>query len=58
MTSGRILGEHFNRFGKPKRGFPNEQAARRFKQKSNQTKHLHHYRCSFCGQWHLANDGR
>lgn len=48
----RILGEHFNRNGKPKKAFPTQAAAYKFIR-------AHHldaesYACTFCGRYHLA----
>jgi hypothetical protein len=52
----RIVGSHFNRDGKPKRGYKSERVAREEAARFGKT----YYRCDFCDRFHLAseNDGR
>jgi hypothetical protein len=47
----RLLGEHFKRDGKPKRGFATHAQALVEMERSNKA---HAYRCKFCRQWHVA----
>jgi hypothetical protein len=48
----RIVGSHFNRDGKPKRGYENERVAREEAARFGMT----YYRCDFCDRFHLASD--
>ncbi len=50
MTERRLVGEHFNRDGLPKRGFPDYLTAYMIGLEHD----LVAYECSVCGQWHLA----
>ncbi|MDP9187832.1 MAG: hypothetical protein M3O25_01120 [Actinomycetota bacterium] len=50
--SGRIVGSHFNRDGKPKRAYSSESAARREAQRFG----MSFYRCDVCGKFHLASE--
>ena len=47
----RLLGEHFNRDGQPKRGFDTYLSAYMTGLEYDMTA----YECSFCGKWHLAS---
>ena len=47
----RIVPDHFNSDGRPKRAYPNEQVARAEAQRFGKT----FYRCEFCGKYHLAS---
>lgn len=47
----RIVGSHFNRDGKPKRGYVSEQVAKREAARFGMT----YYRCDVCERYHLAS---
>lgn len=47
----RVLGEHFNRDGRPKRAYPDYLTAYMLGQEYGLTA----YECTFCGKWHLAS---
>jgi len=47
----RLLGEHFNRDGRPKRAYPDYLTAYMLGQEYGLTA----YECTFCGKWHLAS---
>ena len=47
----RIVPSHFNREGKPKRGYPSESVAREEAARLG----MSFYRCDFCSRWHLAS---
>ena len=49
--SKRIVPDHFNSDGRPKRGYPSEQVARAEAQRFGKT----YYRCEFCSKYHLAS---
>lgn len=49
----RILGEHFNRDGTPKKSFGSQKAAIKFIDQ-NPKQPLKAYRCEFCKKWHVA----
>jgi len=51
MVSRRIVGSHFNKEGKPKRGYVKEQVARAEAARLGKT----YYRCDFCDRFHLAS---
>lgn len=55
MGQGRMVAEHFNQNGKPKRGFPNMEAAKKFLSRQGWTGLYRSYECSFCGKWHIAS---
>jgi hypothetical protein len=46
----RIVPSHFNKDGKPKRGYVNEEVARAEAARFGKT----YYRCDFCNRYHLA----
>jgi hypothetical protein len=50
MAEHRIVGSHFNKDGKPKRGYEREEAARAEAARLGMT----YYRCDFCDRFHLA----
>lgn len=54
MGRSRLVGEHFTVRGEPKKPFDDREAAL----KAAVTHHMKHYRCSFCGKWHLAKTRR
>ena len=47
----RIVPDHFNSDGRPKRAYPDEQVARIEAQRLG----MSYYRCDFCGKYHLAS---
>lgn len=47
----RIVPSHFNRDGKPKRGYPKESEARDEAARLG----MGFYLCDFCNRWHLAS---
>jgi hypothetical protein len=51
MAERRIVGSHFNKDGKPKRGYIKEEVAKaeaaRFR--------MSYYRCDVCDRFHLAS---
>ena len=47
----RIVGEHFNAQGKPKRGYSSERTAREEAKRFGKT----YYRCGVCEKYHLAS---
>ena len=47
----RIVGEHFNAQGAPKRGYSSERKAREEAKRFGKT----YYRCGVCGKFHLAS---
>jgi hypothetical protein len=51
MTMGRIVGSHFNKDGKPKRGYTSEAKAKAEAARFGKT----YYRCDFCDRFHLAS---
>jgi hypothetical protein len=51
MTESRIVGSHFNKDGKPKRGYTSESVARAEAARFGMT----YYRCDVCDRFHLAS---
>jgi hypothetical protein len=51
MAQRRIVGSHFNRDGKPKRGYVRESVARQEAARLGMT----YYRCDFCDRFHLTS---
>jgi hypothetical protein len=49
--SRRIVPSHFNRDGKPKRGYVKEEVARKEAARLGMT----YYRCDFCDRFHLSS---
>ncbi|MGH2984740.1 MAG: hypothetical protein ACRDK5_10900 [Solirubrobacterales bacterium] len=47
----RIVPSHFNKDGKPKRGYVKEEVARAEAARLGMT----YYRCDFCDRFHLAS---
>jgi hypothetical protein len=47
----RLVGEHFNRDGKPKRGYASERVAKREAARFGKA----YYRCEICQRFHLAS---
>jgi hypothetical protein len=47
----RIVPSHFNKDGKPKRGYAREELARAEATRLGKT----YYRCDFCNRFHLAS---
>lgn len=47
----RLVGEHFNPRGEPKRGYSSERTARQEAARFGKT----YYRCSVCNKFHLAS---
>jgi hypothetical protein len=47
----RIVPSHFNKGGKPKRGYVKEEVARAEATRFRKT----YYRCDFCNRFHLAS---
>lgn len=46
----RIVGEHFNPRGEPKRGYSSERRAKEEAKRFGKA----YYRCGVCGKFHLA----
>lgn len=53
MAERRIVGSHFNKDGKPKRGYVKEDVARAEAARFGMT----YYRCDVCDRFHLASRG-
>jgi hypothetical protein len=51
----RLIAEHFNVLGKPKRSFSSREAALEF---SLYTEDQMPYECSFCGKWHNGKNSK
>lgn len=51
MEQRRIVPSHFNKDGKPKRGYTSEAVARAEADRLGKT----YYRCDFCDRFHLAS---
>jgi hypothetical protein len=51
MTERRIVGSHFNRQGKPKRGYIKEEVAKAEAARFGMT----YYRCDVCEKFHLTS---
>ena len=51
MGPRRLVGSHFNRDGKPKRGYVKEEVARAEAARLGMT----YYRCDFCDRFHLTS---
>jgi hypothetical protein len=49
----RLVPSHFNRDGKPKRGYVKEEVARAEAARFGKA----YYRCDFCARFHLASLG-
>jgi hypothetical protein len=49
--TGRIVGSHFNRDGRPKRAYSSESDARREAKRFG----MAYYRCDVCSKFHLAS---
>jgi hypothetical protein len=47
----RIVGSHFNKDGKPKRGYTKESVARQEAARLG----MNYYRCDFCDRFHLTS---
>lgn len=57
----RIISEHFNDFGKPKKSYPTRTAALKAAQQQIIEKYwtgLEPYKCSFCGEYHVGHAKR
>jgi hypothetical protein len=52
MEPRRIVGSHFNKDGRPKRGYTSEAVARAEAARLGMT----YYRCDFCDRFHLASE--
>lgn len=52
--AGRIVGEHFNASGQPKRGYSSEHVAKREAARFGKA----YYRCEVCNKFHLASPDR
>jgi len=50
----RIVGEHFNPRGEPKRGYSSERKAKEEAKRFGKS----YYRCGVCGKFHLASPPR
>lgn len=48
--AARLVGEHFNRDGKPKRAYASERLAKKEAARFGKT----YYRCEVCQKFHLA----
>jgi hypothetical protein len=51
MASRRIVGSHFNKDGKPKRGYAKESVAKAEAARFG----MSYYRCDFCDRFHLSS---
>ena len=51
MAERRIVGSHFNKDGRPKRGYKREDVARAEAARLRMT----YYRCDFCDRFHLSS---
>jgi hypothetical protein len=51
MAERRIVGSHFNRQGKPKRGYAKEEVAKAEAARFGMT----YYRCDVCEKFHLTS---
>jgi hypothetical protein len=51
MEPRRLVPSHFNKDGKPKRGYASEAVARAEADRLGMT----YYRCDFCDRFHLAS---
>jgi hypothetical protein len=51
MEQRRMVGSHFNKHGKPKRGYASEAVARAEAVRLDMT----YYRCDFCDRFHLTS---
>jgi hypothetical protein len=51
MAQRRLVGSHFNRDGKPKRGYAKEEDAKAEAARLGMT----YYRCDFCNRFHLTS---
>ncbi len=51
MGERRLVGSHFNKDGKPKRGYVREEVAKAEAARLGMT----YYRCDFCDRYHLAS---
>jgi hypothetical protein len=51
MEPRRLVGSHFNKDGKPKRGYAKEEVARAEAARLGMT----YYRCDFCDRFHLTS---
>jgi hypothetical protein len=51
MAERRIVGSHFNRQGKPKRGYAKEEVAKAEAARFGMT----YYRCDVCDRFHLTS---
>jgi hypothetical protein len=51
MVERRIVGSHFNRQGKPKRGYVKEDVAKAEAARFGMT----YYRCDVCDRFHLTS---
>ena len=47
----RLVPDHFNKDGKPKRGYSSERLAKQEATRFGNT----YYRCDFCNKFHLAS---
>jgi hypothetical protein len=50
MSQRRIVGSHFNKYGKPKRGYVREEVAKAEAARLGMT----YYRCDVCDHFHLT----
>jgi hypothetical protein len=51
MAERRLVGSHFNKDGKPKRGYAKEEVAKAEAARLGMT----YYRCDFCDRFHLTS---
>ena len=51
MAPRRIVGSHFNKDGKPKRGYTSESVAKQEAARFRMT----YYRCDVCDRYHLSS---
>jgi hypothetical protein len=53
-VSRRLVGEHFNAQGKPKRGYSSERLAKQEAARFGKS----YYRCGVCNNFHLASTSK
>lgn len=50
------MSEHFGPSGRPKLSFDTAAEAQAWIAEHHQTGAMHTYRCTFCGDWHMASN--
>jgi hypothetical protein len=52
---GRLVAEHFNQRGRPKRSFKTQQAAHEYLLREDLIGLYGYYQCGVCTHWHLTS---